>query len=614
MFPQNTSTEFSKKNYLLTSNDSINRKEDRIFNREFHDPYRYEKKMADIYERESHLNKYNLSTMPLDSFRAPGNFEIDESYRECLSPKTKNNTIISGNDMNNNSNEEYTGNRYKRRDKEKENQNNNYRYNKPSTAGINTKENILDEFSSSLSIGGLNMNMNIVNSPNNKISFTGKENPTQTHNLNNSNQFNNYNNELIYYREMIEKMHTEIGSLNTKLTDIEKNNNPKTHLHHHSSSNNSNSNYNYNNINNNNNHNNSYSNSYISTANFRQKSGKNTIETLEAKESERRKLLDKNKNSDIEINIDMNKDYQYNYTNNYINNNNNNNHHSHNYTNKIDDSSLKNSLSDNNSGMGMGINLASNSYNYNFNNNNDIIKEINTKSENLFKIKKNEDDENTIKSTNKINNNKINKIPSKNNNRVLPRSNSAGKFTPNNKSKSAARSQTPKNKIPDGNVNKNNKKITQIKTISNISNNKHNSSALLSENEALKEKVSELEKKLRTINDQVALDILEKKGKDHLRVELEIWKNRSESLAKNYVETLSNLKKQILTDKTNFLDQIKTSQTAFTSQVNMLKNKYQSTLDKYEINVKKLRKENEELKKKVSKVKEILISQNQNTK
>ena len=35
-------------------------------------------------------------------------------------------------------------------------------------------------------------------------------------------------------------------------------------------------------------------------------------------------------------------------------------------------------------------------------------------------------------------------------------------------------------------------------------------------------------------------------------------KNRSESMAQNYLETISNMKKQLLLDKTVFMDQIKT--------------------------------------------------------
>jgi len=66
------------------------------------------------------------------------------------------------------------------------------------------------------------------------------------------------------------------------------------------------------------------------------------------------------------------------------------------------------------------------------------------------------------------------------------------------------------------------------------------------------------------------------------------------------------MKKQLLQDKSNFVDQIKSMQNTYTGEINQLKNKYQSTIEKYENSIKRLRKDNEELKIKVSKVKEIL--------
>ena len=133
---------------------------------------------------------------------------------------------------------------------------------------------------------------------------------------------------------------------------------------------------------------------------------------------------------------------------------------------------------------------------------------------------------------------------------------------------------------------------------------------LQKENEELKQKVNNLEKSLKSVNYQISLDTLEKKGRDHLRVELEIWKNRSETIANSYLETMSNMKKQLLQDKANFLEQIKMMQSTYTGEIHGLKAKYQTTLDRYETTLKRLRKDNEELKNKVSKVKEILTPNN----
>jgi hypothetical protein len=126
------------------------------------------------------------------------------------------------------------------------------------------------------------------------------------------------------------------------------------------------------------------------------------------------------------------------------------------------------------------------------------------------------------------------------------------------------------------------------------------------ENEELKIKLNKLEQSLKAINSENTLDKLEKKGKDYLRVELEIWKNRSEAISKSYLETISNLKKQIFNDKNHFIEQIKTMQNTCNKEIGELKNKYQFNFEKLEAYNKNLKIENLELKKKVSKVKEIL--------
>jgi len=133
---------------------------------------------------------------------------------------------------------------------------------------------------------------------------------------------------------------------------------------------------------------------------------------------------------------------------------------------------------------------------------------------------------------------------------------------------------------------------------------------LLQENEFLKSKIRELEDVVKKLNDQIAFDNIEKKGKDHLRVELEIWKNRSESITNTYLDNIGELKKQLNNDKCGYLDQIKNMQQYCSKQINEIKGKYQSTLEKYEINIKKMKKENEELRKRVQKVKDILIVNN----
>ena len=86
-----------------------------------------------------------------------------------------------------------------------------------------------------------------------------------------------------------------------------------------------------------------------------------------------------------------------------------------------------------------------------------------------------------------------------------------------------------------------------------------------------------------------------------------MWKNRADSLSHGYLETLNELKLQLAQDRSKYNEEIKSAQTNFTTQVLALKNQYQGIIEKNENTIKKLRKENNDLRKKVSKVKDILI-------
>jgi hypothetical protein len=125
-------------------------------------------------------------------------------------------------------------------------------------------------------------------------------------------------------------------------------------------------------------------------------------------------------------------------------------------------------------------------------------------------------------------------------------------------------------------------------------------------NNELEQKISELEGLVQYLSDQLRREKTGN-GKDHLRVELEIWKKRTEALTKKYLESFSQLRNQLITNKSSFLDQIKILQTNFNTQVNNLKVQYQTNIEKNEHVIKRMRRENEDMKKKVLKVKDIII-------
>jgi hypothetical protein len=548
MFPKQHKFEFSKDN-LISSTDSIHRKEDRIINKEYTDPYRFEKKISDAYEKiESNLYTLNTLSGEASVKNQKGNIMIEDESERIFKEKYNYDE----------------NNKFKR--KEEINVNNNIRF--------KNKTNLFEAISANFS-------------------------------MQNSNENTNYNDELVYYKEMIGKMHNEIENLNSKLGEMEKHN--KSSYSSHNTPN-------------------------FSTANFRNQkidSIEKNIESLKDQFENNLKLKnDKLKQLEEERELLILKNEE-------LNRENQNYRHSPGPSRTIQskyniyrEDSLKRvnrltDFSDNksetttfNRNRNKNLSLSQNNLESNsqINNNSSIYNnyDINSKKSrettslnvenslenDYFKkrtIPNYKPIDNRLKTQDMKRKTKKDTLADERQRLRTPSVKNKIKKTPP-KSFSKNKNTTPYRNSSTSSINSKNKSI--------IKNNSEMFDNLQKENEDLKLKITNLERNMNLMNTYSNDPI---KGKNHLRLEMEIWRQRSETVAHNYLETINNMKKQLAQDKSTFVDQIKSLQNTFTNQVMELKNKYQSTLDKYEVNIRKLRKENGELKKKVLKVQEILL-------
>lgn len=88
--------------------------------------------------------------------------------------------------------------------------------------------------------------------------------------------------------------------------------------------------------------------------------------------------------------------------------------------------------------------------------------------------------------------------------------------------------------------------------------------------------------------------------------EVLIWKKKCDILANNYLEAINSLRNQLRIEKINLTEQVRALNIDCNKQVETIAVKYKGFFDEYEKNINKLKKENEELRKKFSKVKNIL--------
>lgn len=158
-------------------------------------------------------------------------------------------------------------------------------------------------------------------------------------------------------------------------------------------------------------------------------------------------------------------------------------------------------------------------------------------------------------------------------------------------------------------VNTNNTKSRQpVQTKKHDANEKYtDSKQLKEENIMLKNKVSELESIIKKLKWENKIDELQKKGKDSIRLELEIWKDRSEKLASNYLVNINEIKKQLSEDKDKYTKEIKHIQLKANQDINTLSERFTLAIEKYERDIQEMKKENKDLRKKINKVQNILV-------
>jgi hypothetical protein len=183
----------------------------------------------------------------------------------------------------------------------------------------------------------------------------------------------------------------------------------------------------------------------------------------------------------------------------------------------------------------------------------------------------------------------------------------------------------------NNNYNNNTKKIVTFDKLSDIDDissfeenleqmQKQKKEILLQENEILKEKIKHLEAKIEQIvkAKETSLNMNsnnteEPKDNNNLILELQIWKNRSEKMSENYILTLNDLRNQLKQDRKHYVDLVRNMQSEFHSEVDRLKKAYEGNIIRNEKIVKKLKKENEDITKKLGKVKDIIaLGQNNN--
>ena len=126
------------------------------------------------------------------------------------------------------------------------------------------------------------------------------------------------------------------------------------------------------------------------------------------------------------------------------------------------------------------------------------------------------------------------------------------------------------------------------------------------ENEALKNKLKLLKTFLSKHRKKVSLDELELTGKDNMMMEIAIWKNREETLINKYFHIINSFKQQIKHEKDQIIDSLNKLTSESSENVEKVVMKYEEQKDNLDEKLCSLIKENDELKVKFSRLKNIV--------
>ena len=125
------------------------------------------------------------------------------------------------------------------------------------------------------------------------------------------------------------------------------------------------------------------------------------------------------------------------------------------------------------------------------------------------------------------------------------------------------------------------------------------------DNNNLKEIIKEKEKEILNLEDDLRILNLQTKGDGYLKYELENWKKKIDLIGINCINNLNQIKQELYLNKCNFNDNVKFLKNSCEFQIKRLTEKCEDIISKQNYKIEQLKKQNEIVKKRLNKVKNI---------
>ena len=121
----------------------------------------------------------------------------------------------------------------------------------------------------------------------------------------------------------------------------------------------------------------------------------------------------------------------------------------------------------------------------------------------------------------------------------------------------------------------------------------------------LKELISKKQKEIKQLKDDLRIVYLQEKGEGYLQYELELWKQKTETIGRDFIDNLNQIKERLYYDKIDYQNQIKQLKNLCEDNFILMHENCENIVNKQEFIIKDLSEKNEDLRKRVERMKNI---------
>ena len=125
------------------------------------------------------------------------------------------------------------------------------------------------------------------------------------------------------------------------------------------------------------------------------------------------------------------------------------------------------------------------------------------------------------------------------------------------------------------------------------------------DNTYLKELIAKKQREINQLKDDLRIVYLQEKGEGYLQYELELWKQKTETIGRDFIDNLNQIKERLYYDKIDYQNQIKQLKNLCEDNFILMHENCENIVNKQEFIIKDLLEKNNDLRKRIERMKSV---------